>query len=206
MTIRILLTGCLSGALLVAGCGTTRNNISGKAASGQCASIPYVREEPVLSWQKAEMPREIADTLPARFRSYKIDAVQLDSFFSYSRKPGLRSSFSVPLPEPLGCQYFEVSNAGIMDMELAERYPRIISLKGNAVNDRSADVRVDYDGNHMRAQITWGATVYLVSPVQTKGGTVYIVYQKQDSREVKEPFEQKINPRMIEPAAPLPVR
>src|SRR5690606_33474527 len=145
MTIRILLTGCLSGALFIAGCGATRNNITGKAAAAQCASIPYVGEEPVLSWQKADLPRDIADTLPARFRSYSINAAELDSFFSYSRKPGLRSSFSVPLPEPLGCQYFEVNNAATMTVGLADRYPRIVSLKGNAVNDRSADVRVDYD-------------------------------------------------------------
>lgn len=206
MTIRILMASCVSGVLFIAGCGVARNNISGKAAAAQCVSVPYVREEPVLSWQKADVPRDVADTLPARFRSYTIDAAGLDSFFSYSRRPGLRSSFSVPLPEPLGCQYFEVSDAGIMAVGLVDKYPHIVSLKGTAVNDRGADVRVDYDGNQMRAQIIWGKAVYLVAPLQTKTGTVYIVYHKPDSREVKEPFEQKINPGMMEPAAPLPVR
>ncbi len=206
MTIRILLTGCFCGMLFVAGCSATRNNISGKDTAEQCASIPYVREEPVLSWRQTVVPSEMTATLPVHFKGYAINAGQLDSFFSYSRRPGLRASFSVPLPAPLGCQYFEVSNADNMVGGLPDKYPHIVSLKGHAVNDRSASVRVDYDGYHMRAEITWGSAVYLVTPVQTKSGTVHIVYHKKDSREIKEPFEQKINPRMSEPAVPLPVR
>ncbi len=206
MTIRILLTGCLSGALLMSGCSATRNNISGKAAQEECASIPLKPGEPVISWRQTVVPQQIADTLPPRSRGYIINGDQLDSFFSYSRIRGIKSSFSVPLPGTPGCQYFEVNNSGTLTEGLADKYPRLVSLKGHAIHNPGAGIRLDYDGHSMRAEITWGAAVYLVAPVPTKSGIVYIVYHKQDSREIKEPFEQKINPRMQELAAPLPIR
>lgn len=204
--IRTLMTGYLCAAFLLTGCSAPRKTISGKADVGSCASIPFAPTEPVVSWQQTALPKANAATLPARARAYLIDTGRLDSFFTYARTPGGRSSFSIPLPGSPGCQYFELTDAGTLPASLATQYPKLVSLKGHAVHDPEASIRLDYDGALMRAEVIWGDAVYLVMPSQTENGTLYVVYQRQDTREVKQPFEQQMNRMIAEPAAPLPVK
>src|SRR5690606_7958848 len=130
MVKRKMLVFCLVILSIGSGCGVSKSGTAGKQTGGVCASVPFVSEEPVISWTKFGMGKKHSDSLPQKFSSYLMDQNQLDSFFAYVRKPGFRASFSVPFPEPLGCQYFEVTNANTMAPGLVEKYPQFVSLKG----------------------------------------------------------------------------
>jgi len=150
--------------------------------------------------------------LPGRFGSYRIADEALNRFFSYAKQPGVKSGFAVPLPAPLGCQYFELTPSGAMSGALAAKFPDLASLKGFAVHNPAATIRLDYDGSKMHAEVIWEDKVYLAKPVDVQDGIVYIVYDRKESGDLKQPFEEKAGPRTMQSAqpgmqaSPLPVR
>lgn len=76
-----------------------------------------------------------------------------------------------------------------MSAGLQEKYPDLISLQGNGVNNKSADLRLDWDGTQLHGQLLYNGSTFLITPVATNSGIVYLFYDKNDSGEIKQPFE-----------------
>jgi hypothetical protein len=192
--------------LLFTSCTSSKKTTqkSGNARSSYCQNVPY-EKEPAIGWQKATLPDMTAHTdvhLPKAYDSYMINDADLKAFFVYAGQHKQKNSFSIPLPKPLGCQYFDVEDAGTMAPGLQAKYPDIVSLKGNGTNTKSGSIRLNYDGVQMRAEVNWNGSIYYVMPVKTDGNIIYLVYDKRDSGETKEPFEQKTDPAKATPASP----
>jgi len=202
----MLLAGLLCGALLSAGCNVSKKSSVAARDTG-CRNAPLAAGDPSVGWQKTP-PGDAAQgaPLPKRFESYTISKEELDTFFAYAGKAKTACSFAVPLPEPLGCQYFTVTPSGTLPEALAAKFPGMAALKGTAVYNRNAELRLDYDGARMHAQVIWDDAVYLVMPVQRGNDVVYIIYNKKDSGEEKQPFERKVNPAMYAPPVQLPAQ
>lgn len=133
--------------------------------------------------------------LPSVFETYTIDNNQLKSFFTAARQPDQRTIVSIPIPTPVGCQEFEVRNSSALPPELAEKYPDMASLQGIGTVNRAGDLRLDYDGSQLHGQVIWNGQVFLITPVESGGKTLYIIYDKSASNEKKGAFESPGNYR-----------
>ncbi len=177
---------------------------SGNARSSYCQNVPY-ENEPTIGWQKTTMPDMAAHAdvhLPKAYEAYMINDADLKAFFVFAGQHKQKLSFSIPLPKPLDCQYFDVEAAGTMSPELQAKYPGIVSLKGNGTNTKSGGIRLNYDGTQMKAEIMWNGSIFYVMPIKTDGNIIYLVYDRKDSAETKDPFEQKTDQQKTKPAAP----
>ena len=120
--------------------------------------------------------------LPSRYSVYTINEQQLKDFLMAVKKaPDNAMEIALPLSAAAGCKKFALANANTMAPGLAAKYPELVSLKGFAAEDRNAGLRLDYDGTDLRAEITWGGTIYLISPWKSGKKKYYLVYKKEDA-------------------------
>jgi hypothetical protein len=186
---------------LAAGCKASKKTAGGTATVVRtvtvCAEENVSLKTPV-SWVKES--GIVLDTAkkstPVVYQLYSLDQAQLDQLFAEAKTR--RAYF--PLPEPVGCQLFEMEEAGNRSEALKKKYPNVVSLKGRSPEYKAADARVDYTGKKMKARIKWGSETYFITPVEYGGKTYYIVYNEKDSREQKTPFEQGKKPGNLKPA------
>jgi hypothetical protein len=171
-----------------------------KTSKGGESHTPLARKynpcgDPIV-WQKADAPATGTSgfPLPAVFETYTTDANQLKNLLMAAPTASPQAIINIPLPAPLFCQSFELKNAGTMSPELAEKYPEIVSLKGSGINNVAAAIRLDFDGQKMRGQITWDEKTFLIYPLQTQEGMRYIIYEQAATGEQKQPFERRQPP------------
>jgi hypothetical protein len=208
-----LLIGILSGLVIAEGCSVGRKG-STNSRDFVCRNAPLKPGDPSVGWRKTRAPQATdGASLPRRFDSYRIPQAELDSFFSHAGKTETPLSFALPLPGDRGCQFFNVTSSGVIPKALAAKTPGLTSLKGTAVYNPNAEIRLDYDGSTMSAQVIWNDAVYLVRAVQEGSDVIYIIFNKEDSKEQKENFEENMNAapsKKVAPSqiqqAPLPVQ
>jgi hypothetical protein len=141
------------------------------------------------SWQRITATKKLKlqpvsgkSKLPARYSVYTINDKQLKDFLMAVKKaPDNTIEIALPLSAAEDCKRFALANANTMAPGLAARYPELISLKGFAAEDKNAGLRLDYDGSDLRAEITWGGTIYLLSPWKSGKKKYYLVYKKEDA-------------------------
>lgn len=119
--------------------------------------------------------------LPTQYSVYTINEKQLKDFLMAAKNaPDNSAELALPLAA-LGCKQFALANANTMSAGLAAKYPELVSLKGFAKEDNNASLRLDYDGSSLRAEITWGGTIYLLSPWKSGKKKYYLVYKRDDA-------------------------
>jgi hypothetical protein len=141
-----------------------------------------------------ELPGNVSDAqpgiiLPAKYIRYGVIEDSLKDFFKYISNSGKKGGIILPVDKH--CEPFSLRLSSAMISATQEKYPQIVSLQGNGITNKAADVRIDWNGSQMHVQITFNGAIYYMMPVTEKGKTVYLLYNRDDSGEVKQPFERK---------------
>jgi hypothetical protein len=89
------------------------------------------------------------------------------------------------------CVSFTLSRSGVLDPSLQQKYPGIISMKGRSADHHSAEARLDWNGRELRGQISFDGDIYYILPYKEGDNVAYLFYNRDDSGEVKQPFEQQ---------------
>lgn len=175
----------LSGLILVIqseGCAQTTAGNNKQSACSITAAGKTTTWLPVTAIKKLKLqPLAGKAKLPTQYSVYTISEKQLKDFLMAAKKaPDNSIVIALPLAA-LGCKEFALANANTMSAGLAAKYPELVSLKGFAKEDNNASLRLDYDGADLRAEITWGGTIYLLSPWKSGKKKYYLVYKKEDA-------------------------
>lgn len=182
----------LSTSLVIA-CGSTEGMKQQETAEESTCSFAFgVRRlvwHPVLNTAAALEPHIGNTSLPSKFETYIIDGTDLDAFLKAAQagQPDARI-IRLPLPENEGCPAFYLSASGTMSEALSKKFPDLISMKGLSKENKTAALRLDYDGKKMEAEITWAGHTYYLSPWPGKDGIYYLLYKKEDAGFEKKPF------------------
>jgi len=127
--------------------------------------------------------------LPAAYEVYHIDAYAIRRFFEGFQQAETVQQFTIPLPESIGPQTFTTKDAGILKGELRKKYPNLYNLSGTTTTNL-AHIRLNYDGQYMTAMITYQDKTFLLTPWEAHNGSVYyLLYNKNNTNETKNPFE-----------------
>lgn len=187
----------LSILLLLGSCSTSKKTTeTGKTATtkktipADCSNAGKAATE--LKWTGVARPSAVEagnKLLPDQFESFTIDNNQLKAFFAAARQQGQVTIVTIPIPALIGCQEFEVRNSSAMPQELADKYPEIASLQGIGTVNRAGDLRMDYDGSRLHAQVIWNGQIFLITPLDYGNKTVYMIYDRAGTKEQKQPFE-----------------
>lgn len=124
--------------------------------------------------------------LPKKYIQYKVSQDTLRALFNYLKTSDGRGGIILPIGRH--CEAFNLKRSGAMSAALQSKYPDLISVQGQGVSNKASDVRLDWNGE-LRGQITYNGEIYFITPVAGNNGGMYIVYKKEDSGEVKQPFE-----------------
>ncbi len=160
----------------------TRNEVPAASCSMTLNGI-------TMHWNKVtnvpalKLPSKAGKTkLPKRYTVYTTDAGKLYTILNTVKNKGMEQTPVVlPLSGEIGCAMFNVAASGTLSPGLAAKYPQLASLKGQGIEDKSASVRLDYDGKEMNAEILWQGSYYIIAPWKKGTKTYYLVYRKEDS-------------------------
>jgi hypothetical protein len=127
--------------------------------------------------------------LPLKYTVYTINSPALKRYMmSLKAKPG---NITLPVHGDPSCIEAYVSNSGTMSAELAAKFPQLVSLKGNGILDKSATVRLDYDGAALNAEIISGGVSYIIEPWKKGSIVYYLLYRKEDSGVERKPLTER---------------
>lgn len=127
--------------------------------------------------------------LPLKYSVYTVNSLTLKKYLmSLKATPG---NIALPVSGDQQCMEAYVSNSGTMSAELAAKFPQLVSLKGNGINDKSATVRLDYDGVVLNAEIISGGVSYIIEPWKKRSKIYYLLYRKEDSGVKRMPITEK---------------
>lgn len=137
----------------------------------------------------AQRPAADSPTLPKKYRLVDLNVSALQSRFSTTRpesKQLLRSSQStITLPMPEGeLLTFRIVESAVMAPELAAKFPELKTYQGEAVDDPTITVRLDWTVNGFHAMIFKGAEVIYIDPYQQGDTQRYINYYKRDAQPI----------------------
>lgn len=192
---RIVLTGLAAGVFLSAGCQTGHKATASRSVIRQeiCAenwlNFP---DQPHPMWEEVtttiDFPERVAPMVPRKYKAYRINADTLKAFFAVIQSGRNEIGMVVPVTGTT-CESFSLRRSGSMSAELQQKYPDIISLQGNGTANKAADLRLDWDGSLLKGQLIYNSTIYFITPFTTGQGVIYVLYDKKDTNEVKNPFE-----------------
>jgi len=146
-------------------------------------------DQPHPMWQEAKVP---ATAFPPGFVApykYKIYRINQDTLQAFFREFRLKNDLGMVVPAGKTCEAFTMRRSGAMSPELQQKYPDIISLQGNGINNKAAELRLDWDGTQVKGQLTHNENIYYITPVNSSEGLIYIIYDRKDTAETKEPIE-----------------
>jgi hypothetical protein len=175
------------------GCSSPRKAVEAKGPVVK--AIPFCKDQlisrtPPLEWYKENKDnlRGLRDQqLPQVYEVYSITDNNLKRFFGGAEETRVTN---IPLPDPIGCQVYELSNSGAMSAALQKKFPGIVSFKGQSISNKASEVRMDYGNGKMNAAVVWGNSSFIVKPVEASGRVYYIVYDMKYSVDKRQPFEQ----------------
>lgn len=193
---KIVLTGLAAGVFLSASCQTGHKATASKSVIRQeiCAenwlNFP---DQPHPMWEEVttsiDFQERQAPVVPRKYKAYRINADTLKAFFAAIQSGRNEIGMVVPVTGS-NCESFNLRRSGTMSAELQKKYPDIISLQGNGATNKSADLRLDWDGSLLKGQVIYNSTIYFITPFTTAQGLIYVFYDKKDTNEVKNPFEK----------------
>ncbi len=131
----------------------------------------------------------IGFAVPKKYVRYKVSEDTLKALFTYLRSPNKKGGIVLPIEKH--CEPFELKVSGAMISALNDKYPEIVSLQGRGTTNKTADARIDWTGRQMRAQISYNGATYFIASVVENNEISYLIYNREDSGEAKQPFEQK---------------
>ena len=167
-----------SGFFLIS-CSSSQKTAS-KAIQKECN---YARAGGVVMNLETSRSTQISgNNLPKNYTVF-IASNEKD-FFQTAKKEGGMAALELPS----GCRQFRLSLSGTMTPQMMERYPDLVSLKGNSEN--GADLRIDWDGTAMRGQIIENGKSYVLEPHASSGKHVYLFFSKDDVTVPSRPFEK----------------
>lgn len=131
------------------------------------------------------------DSLPKNFTAYKINTQSLNSFLNnLTNIPAEFQIINLPVDGGNGCMLFQLRPSGTMSSELQKKFPALKSFTGISKKDANAQLRLDFDGSEIHAEITHDGLTELLSPWKDKQGTdYYLLYYKKDARPQLQPFK-----------------
>ena len=160
-----------------------------KAAVSGCVQTGKLPLDWILLQNKSLEETGDGRKLPLKYDVYEVNNQQAATFFKdIQENKGGR--VTLPLPSGLGCHSYKVSPSGTLNAALADKYPRLVSLKGADEQEKGNIVRLDYDGEKINAQITWNYKVYVIQPWNEKGSLYYLVSKAEDTGYERVPYEK----------------
>ena len=157
--------------------------------------------KPHISWYKQTddvfKGAENTIVLPAMHDVYGLDTQQLRTFFYAAKKEG-EVETAIPLANGVGCRVFTLKTSGAMNEELRKKYPDMISLQGGESGTNNGDVRMDYNGRAIQAQIVIDGATYILKPVYVRNVYYYVMYRKNDTE--TQPVQEPVAP--VKPQRP----
>jgi hypothetical protein len=148
-----------------------------------------------LQWMKINNAKSLklpaksgSAKLPNTFSVFTTNAATLKKYMMSLKKNG--GEIILPAPGQMSCVNFNVMNSGTMSPQLAAKFPELVSLKGMATNDKTATVRLDYDGVNLNAEMAFGGVPYIISPWKKGTFTYYLLYKKEDSGVERKPLSE----------------
>jgi hypothetical protein len=127
--------------------------------------------------------------LPLKYTVYTVNSPALKKYMmSLKAKPG---NIVLPVNGEPSCIEAYVTNSGTMSAELAAKFPQLVSLKGNGTQDKSATVRLDYNGAALNAEIISGGVSYIIEPWKKGSVIYYLLYRKEDSGVERKPLSER---------------
>jgi hypothetical protein len=163
---------------------------------------------PHIGWYKKTddvfkgMPNAVM--LPAMHDVYAVDSQELHAFF-YAAKAG-NVETAIPLVNGIGCKVFTLKESGAMNEELRKKYPDMISLQGGESGTNNGDVRLDYNGRAIQAQIILDGTTYILKPIYVRNTYYYVMYRKEDTQP-NQPLQESVVPKKpLPPQAPQQIK
>lgn len=132
-----------------------------------------------------------SDSLPLKYTAYKINTQALYSYLKeVNNLPYDHQIINMPVNGGDNCIEFHLQPSGVMSSALQEKYPNIKSWKGISVQNPNVELRLDFDGESIRAIITQGDKVEAFSPWPDKSGSVYyLLYNEKDAGFKRIPFQ-----------------
>ncbi|MEO5625172.1 MAG: reprolysin-like metallopeptidase, partial [Dokdonella sp.] len=112
---------------------------------------------------------------PADFRALTLDTAEVAAYLKAAQKGGVATTIALPQPDG-GFADFMVTDSGTMPIELQNKYPDIISLKGSDAQGRA--VRLDVSPMGFQAMVFDKTGMWLVRPEVLGGGNRYISFKR----------------------------
>lgn len=180
--------------LLLNACGV-RQPFSSPREEPPC----FIDQQKQLKWQEIPavdslelLPAVGTTLLPARYRVFRLaQAALIEQTRRWKLEKTDTIRLSLPLPEAPFCQEFKVWGSGTLSEELSRKFPDLVSWKGISTDGRKTEVRIDFDGKHLSAEVGRNQQTYIISSWPAASGTVYLVYLKRDSGVRTQPRRQQ---------------
>ncbi len=123
---------------------------------------------------------------PEKFLTYQLDVAAMKSYFA--SVPELRddqlknNAPIIILPMPDGTKAkFKIWKSSVMAPELAAKFPQIITLTGQGVDDPYATIKLDFTelGFHAQIKSVVSGDNY-IDPYSKTDNSNYVIYKKSD--------------------------
>lgn len=148
----------------------------------------------LIQWVKLQYPQSLrldkgkkGEKLPLRYAVFIIEKEKLAQYLNFIEEK--ESHIVMPLPTNDGCVKFVTRKSNVMSEALKAKFPNIVSLKGIDITNPLNHLRLDFDGEELKAEIFYQNETYIITPFKRSKRLYYIVYNKKDTRVEKQNFE-----------------
>lgn len=131
--------------------------------------------------------------LPSKFRTLQLNTVMLkkvlaNTVIRQNEKEKKYEIIGFPFPDG-GISKFSITEMPVMDWSLLEKYPQLRTYGGKGIDDPTATAKIDFmdTGFHGYFFTTRGSMI--IQPFSEGDTLHYLCYFKQNTTEVKQPFE-----------------
>ena len=136
------------------------------------------------------LPLGPRDITPSAIRTFQLDTSRMGERLAQAPRTGREEAptiLALPLPDG-SFGRFQIEEAPIMAPELAARYPRFKTYRGQGLDDPTATLRLDFMPQGLHALILTSSGSIWIDPFQRGDSTHYLVYRGREARRT-EPFD-----------------
>jgi len=112
---------------------------------------------------------------PSGYRALRLDTAGIAGYLKEAHGRGIATTISLPQPDG-GFADFLVTDSGTMPIEMQQKYPDIISLKGN--DGQGRPVRLDVSPMGFQAMVFDPAGMWIVRPEVLGSGDRYLSFKR----------------------------
>ncbi len=208
--VSLILTG-LTATAFVTSCSTTVNTDKPSSADSVIpepapVTAPVTVVKDVALW--TDLPKENfkqTDTAGIQFKNYKLfalDSLKMRNLLAKAPSEKQRNTDSLKLvlelPRPDGgFMKFSIYRTTVMDPAMEAQYPLLRTYGGQGIDDRTANVRLDFNQNGFHAYITSQAGEWFIDPA-ARGIThqyLFCYFKRDVIIKNRKPFELPDSPR-----------